>query len=120
MKLNIKFTSLLLLISLISTGCETIPKPKKIKLPDFLKIKKEKTIQKLVKINSCKSRNIDELIKNGWSIKSTEEKEIICSWKTKRSKKGCNLKKDKGCAITVPDSKGKEYTYMLEKTIPLN
>ena len=41
--------------------------------------------------------------------------EIISFWKTKKSKRGCDLEKDKGCRITVPDQIGKEIIYNLER-----
>ncbi len=66
---------------------------------------------------SCNKENIEDYKKEGWKVISSTETEVPCSWKTVKATKSCNLKKDKGCKITVPDVMGKKTTYKLEKRI---
>ena len=42
-------------------------------------------------------------------------KEKICTWKSVPATKDCNLEKDKGCKITMPDKIGQEKIYLLER-----
>ena len=65
----------------------------------------------------CDRGDITEYTKKGWKIISSNTKEVTCTWKTVQATAGCNLKRDKGCSITVPDKTGEETTYLLEKEI---
>ena len=65
---------------------------------------------------SCGDGSIDELLKEGWVIKKEYSEEKVCSWKTERANKKCNLEKDKGCKIIKPDEIGLETIYLLEKS----
>ena len=41
--------------------------------------------------------------------------DIPCTWKTVKANNKCNIKRDKGCAITVPDLLGKQTIYTLTR-----
>jgi len=75
--------------------------------------------QKTISI-SCGKRNIEDYIIDGWEINSREDKEAICSWKVKKSTPGCNLDRDKGCRVLIPDERGTEVKYYLERIVPID
>ncbi len=62
----------------------------------------------------CNEGNIQDYVDKGWKIIETETEEVPCSWKTEKSRPGCNLR-DKGCKISVPDKLGEQIKYLLEK-----
>ena len=101
----------------IVTGCSSLEKLKEIKIPNLKssQIKQTVTENKTIAI-SCKKGDIQEYIDEGWVIKSQKSQEVVCSWKVKKAKKNCNIDKDKGCRITVPESMGEQIIYYLEKT----
>ncbi len=105
--------SLIGIVSL-TTGCALVEQAEKILLPDTSDIEKTVTEEKTL-IISCGKGNIDDHLKENWSIVKSEELEVPCTWKTKKAKRGCNLELDKGCKITVPDKMGKEIRYSLER-----
>ncbi len=111
-----KFLYPTVLISTLICGCSLLNEPEKINLPIFnpQKIKKEVTIQKQLSI-SCNKEDINDYLSKGWKIVKSEEVEVTCSWKAKRSKPGCDMNNDKGCKITVPNKIGKLINYTLEK-----
>lgn len=100
------------------SGCQFINEPSKLKelIPKFPNVEIKTTEQQTIKI-ACNKGNLDKYLSLGWKIVSSEEKEIPCTWKTKRAVRGCNIEKDKGCKITVPDEMGKETTYKLERIV---
>tara|TARA_Y100000589_G_scaffold41992_1_gene35303 strand:- start:12404 stop:12754 length:351 start_codon:yes stop_codon:yes gene_type:complete len=63
----------------------------------------------------CGEGNIKDFIKEGWKIKKELSEEKICSWKSVPANNNCDMEKDKGCKITIPDIIGKETIYFLEK-----
>ena len=69
---------------------------------------------------SCDNGNINTYIKEGWRIINKQERDITCTWKSKPSKPNCNIRKDKGCLITVPDKIGVEVIYTIEKESTIN
>ena len=76
-------------------------------------IKNKNSIEIIV---SCgKNSNLENYINEGWTIKQEYSEEKVCSWKTVAASKDCNLEKDKGCKIVVPDEVGEEKFYLLEK-----
>ena len=116
MKNFIKLTNLFLLLILL-TSCKK-PFYKEELKEDSNKQKSEllnKTNNKLEVKFSCEKDEISEFLNEGWVIveKSTQEK--ICTWKSVAANKDCDLEKDKGCKITIPDKIGKEKIYLLEK-----
>ena len=64
---------------------------------------------------SCGEDGISEFINNGWVIVQEYTEEKICSWKSIPATKDCDMEKDKGCKITLPDRIGEEKVYLLEK-----
>ena len=64
---------------------------------------------------SCGEEGISEYLDEGWIILKENSKEKICTWKSVPASKDCNMEKDKGCKITMPDTIGKEKIYLLEK-----
>tara|TARA_Y100000816_G_C25857899_1_gene448002 strand:+ start:78 stop:425 length:348 start_codon:yes stop_codon:yes gene_type:complete len=64
---------------------------------------------------SCGENGITTYLDQGWIIleESTEEK--ICTWKSFPANEVCDMEKDKGCKITMPDKIGEEKIYLLEK-----
>ena len=64
---------------------------------------------------SCGEDGISEYLDNGWNIIREDSQEKICTWKSVPATKDCNMEKDKGCKITMPDRIGEEKIYLLEK-----
>jgi len=64
---------------------------------------------------SCEEDGISEYLDDGWNILKEESQEKICTWKSVPATKDCNMEKDKGCKITMPDKIGEEKIYLLEK-----
>ena len=114
-KIKIIFQSFLVLILL--TSCRTIVNK------DLPKINSEEEIQenissekKLMEIKfSCEDDGISEYIDDGWIILKEDSQEKICTWKSFPATKDCDMEKDKGCKIKMPDIIGEEKIYLLEK-----
>ena len=64
---------------------------------------------------SCEEDGISEYLDDGWNILKEDSQEKICTWKSVPATKDCNMEKDKGCKITMPDRIGEEKIYLLEK-----
>ena len=64
---------------------------------------------------SCGEDGISEYLNDGWNILKEYSQEKICTWKSVPATKDCNMNKDKGCKITMPDRIGEEKIYLLEK-----
>ena len=64
---------------------------------------------------SCEEDGISEYLDDGWNILKEDSQEKICTWKSVPATKDCNMEKDKGCKITMPDKIGEEKIYLLEK-----
>ena len=64
---------------------------------------------------SCGEDDISEYLDDGWNILREDTQEKICTWKSVPANKDCNMEKDKGCKITMPDRIGVEKIYLLEK-----
>ena len=64
----------------------------------------------------CNKQSIERYLKDGWKIQSSFVSEVPCTWKTKKATPDCNIKRDKGCGVTVPDIIGNKTTYTLIKT----
>ena len=64
---------------------------------------------------SCGEEGITEYLDDGWNILKEDSQEKICTWKSFPATKDCNMEKDKGCKITMPDKIGEEKIYLLEK-----
>jgi hypothetical protein len=64
---------------------------------------------------SCGEDSLSEYLENGWIILKEDSEEKICTWKSVPATKDCDMEKDKGCKITMPDKIGEEKIYLLEK-----
>jgi len=64
---------------------------------------------------SCGEDGISEYLDDGWIILKEDSQEKICTWKSVPATKNCDMEKDKGCKITMPDKIGEEKIYFLEK-----
>ena len=64
---------------------------------------------------SCGDDRISDYLDDGWIILKEDSQEKICTWKSIPATKDCDMEKDKGCKITMPDKIGEEKTYLLEK-----
>jgi len=64
---------------------------------------------------SCGDGNIEEYLQKGWEISKVDSIEKTCSWKSIAANKTCDMEKDKGCKVIVPDKLGTEKTYSLKK-----
>ena len=114
---RIKYFSQILLIGIFLSSCKTSIN-KEIPL-----IKPNENINE--NINSEKKRmeikfsfgenGISEYLDDGWNILKEDSQEKICTWKSVPATKDCNMEKDKGCKITMPDRIGEEKIYLLEK-----
>ena len=102
-----------ILLSGLLTGCSVAEKYKDVF--NFQEVETKITEQEVVYIY-CDEGNIDEYVNKGWSIIDSQAEEVPCSWKTERSRPGCNLN-SKGCQISVPDKIGKQIKYTLEREI---
>ena len=116
MKKFIKLSQLLFIIVFL-TSCKTaVNNQKPIKNSEDLKIdqiNKEKSKMELK--YSCGEVGISEFLDDGWIIVEEYSEEKICTWKSFPATKDCDMEKDKGCKITIPDKIGEEKTYLLEK-----
>ncbi len=64
---------------------------------------------------SCGEGGVSEFLNDGWIIVEEYTEEKVCTWKSFPATEDCDVEKDKGCKITVPDKIGEENTYILEK-----
>ena len=116
MKNFIKITQLLFVIVFL-TSCKTSIENKDLKLnseePKSEQINSEKSKMELK--YSCGEDEISEFLSDGWIIVEEYSEEKICSWKSIPATKDCDMEKDKGCKIKIPDKIGVEKIYLLEK-----
>ena len=64
---------------------------------------------------SCGKDGISEFLNDGWIISEEYTEKKICTWKSFPATKDCDMEKDKGCKITIPDKIGEEKVYLSEK-----
>ena len=64
---------------------------------------------------SCGDDGISEYLDDGWIILKEDSQEKICTWKSIPATKDCDMEKDKGCKLTMPDKIGEEKIYLLER-----
>jgi len=115
--INLNKFSQILLISIFLISCGTSNNN------DYPIINKEENINDGVNLNkkkmeikfSCGDNGISEYLDDGWNILKENTQEKICTWKSVPSTKDCDMEKDKGCKITMPDKIGEEKIYLLEK-----
>ncbi len=114
---KIKYFSKIILIAIFLSSCKTsINKENPIINPED-KINENPNLEKKrmeIKF-SCGEDGISEYLDNGWTILKEDYREKICTWKSVPATKDCDMEKDKGCKITMPDKIGEEKIYLLEK-----
>ena len=116
MKIFIRLTNLFLLLIFITSCGKTLNKEKSIKDTKKQESEQLKITKKKMEVRfSCEKDGISEFLNNGWVIVEKYTQEKICSWKSVAANKDCDLEKDKGCKITIPDKIGKEKIYLLEE-----
>ena len=116
MKFFIKLSQIFLILAFL-TSCK-----KAVNKEDFKKDTEENQSDQLFRAKnkmevkySCGEDGIAEFLNNGWIVVEEYTEEKVCTWKSIPATKDCDIEKDKGCKITVPDEIGKEKVYILEK-----
>ena len=113
----IKQFPLIILISIFLISCKTSTN-KNYPINNFKTNNEENTNSEKKRMEikfSCGEDGISEYLDDGWNILKEETQEKICTWKSVPATKDCNMEKDKGCKITMPDKIGEEKIYLLEK-----
>ena len=114
---KIKTFSKIFLIIIFLTSCKTSLK-KDYPIINSEENNKENENLKTKKMEvrfSCGEKGLSEYLDDGWKIIKEDSQEKICTWKSVPATKDCNMDKDKGCKITMPDKVGEEKIYLLEK-----
>lgn len=117
MKILIKSTQVFLFLILL-TSCKTINEKENsiINNSETKSNEKINTEKRLMEIKiSCGKGNITEYLNDGWTVLKESKVEKICTWKSYPANKKCDIEKDKGCKITIPDKIGEEKIFLLEK-----
>jgi hypothetical protein len=112
-----KKLSQILLILLFITSCRTSINKNETKMNSEININETNNSEKKrmeIKF-SCGDNGISEYLEDGWTILKENSQEIICTWKSVPATKDCDMEKDKGCKLTMPDKIGEEKIYLLEK-----
>ena len=114
---KIEYFSKILLIAIFISSCKTsINKETPLINPDQNINENTNSEKKRMEIKfSCGEDGISEYLDNGWTILKENYQEKICTWKSVPATKDCDMEKDKGCKITMPDKIGGEKIYLLEK-----
>ena len=109
--------SQIFLISILLISCKTsINKEYPIKnLEEKINDKPNSEKKRMQVKFSCGEDGISEYLEDGWIILKEDFQEKICTWKSFPATRDCNMEKDKGCKITMPDKIGEEKIYLLEK-----
>ena len=114
---RVKQFSQILLIAIFLSSCKTlIDKEYPIKnLEENINDKANSEKKKMEIKFSCEDDSISKYLDDGWIILKEDSQEKICTWKSVPATKYCDMEKDKGCKITMPDKMGEEKIYLLEK-----
>ena len=116
MKKLIKITKLFLLLMFLNSCKTNLNKEEIIKDSEEQKIEQLNTAKNKMELRySCGEDGISEFLNDGWIIVEEYSEEKICTWKSVPASKDCDMEKDKGCKITIPDKIGEEKVYFLEK-----
>ena len=112
----IKLTKLFLLLTLLTSCKTTVNKEELKKDSEEQKIEQLNTAKNKMEVRySCGENGISKFLDDGWIIIEEYSEEKICTWKSFPATKDCDMEKDKGCKITIPDKIGEEKVYLLEK-----
>ena len=118
MKILLKFTQLIVILIFLSS-CRTSINNKEYPKNDSENNKNNEKInseKKRMEIKfSCDDDGLSEYLAKGWVILEEKSQEKICTWKSVPATEDCDMEKDKGCKITMPDKVGEEKIYILEK-----
>ena len=116
MKNFIKISQLFLILIFL-TSCKTKDKKEElIKDSNGIESEQLNTAKSKMEVRySCGENGISEFLNDGWIIVEQYSEEKICTWKSFPASKDCDMEKDKGCKITMPDKIGEEKVYLLEK-----
>ena len=111
-----KFISIIFALVLINS-CKTMTKEKTFTEGSQKDIKADlKSKENQLKISfSCGDDEIKKYLDDGWIIAEEYSEEKICTWKSFPSTKDCDMERDKGCKITMPDKIGQEKIYLLRR-----
>jgi len=113
---RIKQLSQTLLIAIILSSCKSINEEYPIRNSEENTNEKINLEKKRMEIKfSCGENGISEYLDDGWIILKEDSQEKICTWKSVPASKDCDMEKDKGCKITMPDKIGEEKIYLLQK-----
>ena len=114
---NIKQFSQILLIAFLLISCKSsINKESPINNFENNILENTNSDKKRMEIKfSCGDDLISEYLDAGWIIIKEDSQEKICTWKSVPANNDCDMEKDKGCKITMPDKIGEEKTYLLER-----
>ena len=111
-----KLTKFFLLLILLTSCKTTVNREESIKDYKEQKIEQLNTPKNKMEVRySCGEDGISEFLNDGWIIIEEYSEEKICTWKSYPATKDCDMEKDKGCKITMPDKIGEEKVYLLEK-----
>ena len=112
-----KKLSQILLILIFLTSCKTSINKNETKMNSEININEtDNSEKKRMEIKfSCGDNGISEYLEDGWTILKENSQEKICTWKSIPATKDCDMQKDKGCKLTMPDKIGEEKIYLLEK-----
>ena len=102
---------------LIISSCKTLTKKEAFIDESTENIKKDSSSEnnQLEIRFSCGEDGISKYTNDGWEVVKEYSEEKICTWKSVPATKDCNMEKDKGCKITMPDKIGQEKIYLLER-----
>ena len=114
---SVRYFPQIILIAIFLSSCKTsIIKETPLIGPEGNINEKNSSEKKRMEIKfSCGENGISEYLDNGWTIIKEDYQEKICTWKSVPATKDCDMEKDKGCKITMPDKIGEEKIYLLEK-----
>ena len=116
MKIIKKFSQILLITILLSSCSTKLNKESpEINSQENINSKTNSEKEKMEINFSCGENGISKYLDDGWIILEEETQEKICTWKSVPATKDCDMEKDKGCKITMPDKIGEEKIYLLEK-----
>ena len=109
--------SKILVVSILLSSCQTSRDKNFPIINSEENINSDKQVEKKrMEISfSCGEDGISEYLNDGWIILREDSQEKICTWKSVPATKSCDMQKDKGCKITMPDKIGEEKIYLIEK-----
>ena len=116
MKNFLKLTQFFFILIILSACKTSINNEELIKDSKNPKSELESTAKSKMELRfSCGEDGISEFLNDGWIIVDERSEEIICTWKSVPASKDCDIEKDKGCKLTIPDEIGEEKIYLLER-----